>query len=405
MSSPQSIRRSQILSEAAARYAAMVRDTDAEVAQGHERQRVALADVGLSHRLVRDKALIKFPLRLDLSNLIAWSNILWGYGSCRSIEIDFSSTSFFTPMALLFIPHQIRYFHERFPAVRISAVHYQHLGYAAHMGFFDCFGGARGSLEQAPGGSNYLPIAILNVSQFFKDNGAANVRDAIDSESMKMARVLTRTAEGFAFDVVQYSLREIIRNVFEHSASKICMYCAQYWPSNNRVQIAIVDEGSGIFPSLAFNPKFKHLTERQSVHYALLPGVSGNFRDLQHSENDSIWRNSGYGLYMTSRLSRKTGEFLIMSSNHVNRLFKQYKMVSSIQNFRGTMIVMNFIADRGADLAVDLRKYAEEGKLIARDTQGAKVIEASAASQLLSRDFRKGVLPRTAENAQHTRRI
>jgi hypothetical protein len=403
MSSPQSIRRSQILSEAATRYAAMVRDTDAEVAQGQERQSAAPTDVGPSHRLVHDKALIRFPQRLDLSNLIAWSNILWRYGSCRSIEIDFASTSFFTPMALLFIPHQIRYFHERFPAVRISAVHYQHLGYAAHMGFFDCFGGARGSLEQAPRGSNYLPIAILNVSQFFKENGAANVRDAIDSESMKMARVLTRTAEGFAFDVVQYSLREIIRNVFEHSASKICMYCAQYWPSNNRVQIAIVDEGSGIFPSLAFNPRFKHLTERQSVHYALLPGVSGNFRDLQHSENDSIWRNSGYGLYMTSRLSRKTGEFVIMSSNHVIRLLKQQKMVSSIRNFRGTMIVMNFIADRGADLAVDLRKYAEEGKLIARDIQGAKVIEASAASQLLSRDFRKGVLPRTAENAQRTR--
>jgi hypothetical protein len=176
-------------------------------------------------------------------------------------------------MALLFIPHRIRYFHEQFPAVRISAVRHQHLGYAAHMGFFDCFGGVRGSLDQAPDGSNYLPINILNVSQFLKDKGVANVRDAIDSQSMKLARILTRTEEGIAFDVVHYSLREIIRNVFERSASKICMYCAQYWPTNNRVQIAIVDEGSGIFPSLMF----KHLTERQSVQYALLLGVSGIF--------------------------------------------------------------------------------------------------------------------------------
>jgi hypothetical protein len=382
-----------------------VRDTNSENAQGQERQKIVVEDVGLIHSSNNGKATIKLPQRLDLPDLIGWSNILWRYGLCRAIEIDFSSTGFFTPMALLFIPHQIRHFHELFPAVRVSAVHYQHLGYAAHMGFFDCFGGVRGSLEQAPGGPNYLPIAILNVSQFFKENGAVNVRDAIDSESMKMARVLTRTTEGFAFDVIQYSLREIIRNVFEHSASKICMYCAQYWPTNNRVQIAILDEGSGIFPSLTFNPKFKHLTERQSVHYALLPGVSGNFRDLQHSESDSIWRNSGYGLYMTSRLSRKTGEFLIMSSNHIIRLFKQRKLVSPLRNFRGTMIIMNFIAERGADLAADLRKYAEEGKLIARDIQGAKVIEASAASQLLSRDFRKGVPARGPENPRPPRRI
>jgi hypothetical protein len=400
MSTSQNSRRTQILSEAAARYAALVGEptTGSQSLTDSQSQAVrgaTTASLSLSHTVVQGKAVIRLPYHLDLKDLLAWSGVLWRYGECRSVAIDFSSTGFFTPLALLFIPHQIRHFHEQFPAVRISAIHYQHLGYPAHMGFFDCFGGVKGNPQQAPGGANYLPITVLNVSEFFRENGASNIRDAIDSESKKMAGVLTRTTDGFAFDVVQYSLREIIRNVFEHSGSKICMYCAQYWPTNNRVQIAIVDEGSGIFPSLTFNPRFKQLTERQSVHYALLPGVSGNFRDLQHTENDSIWRNSGYGLYMTSRLSRKTGEFVILSSNHIIRLFKQRKMVFPISNFRGTMIIMNFVAERGADLTADLKEYAEEGKRIARDIQGAKVIEASAASQLLSRDFSKAVSPRS----------
>jgi hypothetical protein len=388
MCSQQYDRRTQILSEAAAKFAALERN----IAVPLEARRPATA-TGLTHELVQGKAVIKLPQRLDLNELIEWSGVFWRYGGCRSIDLDFSTTSFFAPLALLFIPHQIRNFHEQFPAVRISAIRYQHLGYPMHMGFFECIGGVQASKEQPLGGMNYLPIAIMDINQFVREKGPANVKDAIDSESGKMARVLTRTNEGFAFDVVQYSLREIIRNVFEHSGSKIVMYCAQYWPSNNKVQIAIVDEGSGIYPSLTFNPKFKQLSERESVHYALLPGVSGNYKDLQHSDNDITWRNSGYGLYMTSRLSKKTGEFTIISSNHVVRLIKQKKFVSPIANFRGTMIIMNFFAERSADLAADLKKYAEEGKLVAMGIQGAKVIEASAASQLLSRDFKKSGLP------------
>jgi hypothetical protein len=389
MTSSQKDRRSSILVEAMAKYAA------SQLADEVEERRQPIAETcTLVHSSTDGKAVIKLPRRLDLSELIAWSDALWRYGLCRSIEIDFSATSFFAPMALLFIPHQIRDFHDHFPAVRISAVRFQHLTYAAHMGFFECFGDAGVSPGQGPGGPNYLPIVSLNVNQFVNQN-RTGVKDAIDTESKKMARVLTRRTDGFAFDVVQYSLREIIRNVFEHSGSKIVMYCAQYWPSNNKVQIAIVDEGSGIFPSLTSNPRFKQLTERQSLQYALLPGVSGNFTDLQASENDSIWRNSGYGLYMTSRLAKKTGEFCIVSSNHVIRLSRHQKIVSTIPNFRGTMIVMNFIAETGANLSADLKKYADEGKMIAQGIQGAKVIEASAASQLLSRDFRSGIFPTT----------
>jgi hypothetical protein len=49
----------------------MLRDTDAEDAHGEERQKVAVENGGLLHRIGDGNALIKLPQRLNLSDLIA----------------------------------------------------------------------------------------------------------------------------------------------------------------------------------------------------------------------------------------------------------------------------------------------------------------------------------------------
>lgn len=377
--------RTKLLSNAATKHSRATSTSSAEVSSYSQ---------GYKAHLTVTKAIngtrISFSHDLYLRNLLEWNDALWKIGRTQSLELDFSSTKFFTPLSLLFIPHQIRAFYKRYPEVRLHIVGHQHLAYPAHMGFFDSLGGDFGkTMGEASGDRNYLPISIINVSQFIKNSGSHNVRDSIDSETKRLAYVLIRTNKGIVFDLVQYSLREIIRNVFEHSGSKICMYCAQYWPSKNRVQICIVDDGSGIHSSLTFNPKFKDLSERDAVHFSLLPGVSGNFRDLRLGEGDSIWRNSGYGLYMTSRMCRNNGGFRIISSNHAIALVKGQKTISKAENFRGTMITMDLIVESQTDLSKRLEEYAAEGKMIARDIQGANVIEASAASQMLSRDFAK----------------
>jgi hypothetical protein len=53
------------------------------------------------------------------------------------------------------------------------------------------------------------------------------------------------------------------------------------------------------------------------------------------------------------------------------------------------MITMDLLIGSQFNFSKELENYATEGKKIARDIQGANVIEASAASQLLSRDFAK----------------
>lgn len=382
MTSKRENLRTQLLSAAAAKFGELNQET-----------REQLPYTTNSKLIVERKAdstTIRLTKDLYLPDLIRWNEALWREAGASVIDFDFSYTKFFTPLSLLFIPHQIRKFHRQYPEIRLHAIGYQHLSYPAHMGFFDCFGGAYGkTVGEAPGDRNYLPISSINVSQFIKDNGTGNIQEAIDSETKRLARVLVRANDGFAFDAVQYSLREIIRNVFEHSGSRICMYCAQYWPATKKVQLCIVDEGSGIHSSLTFNPKFKDFTERQAVQFSLFPGVSGNFREMRTGEVDSRWRNSGYGLYMTSRLCRNNGGFRIFSSGQVVQLIKGQKLTNAIRNFRGTMITMDLLIGSQSNFSKELENYATEGKKIARDIQGANVIEASAASQLLSRDFAK----------------
>ena len=398
MGTQRDILRSKLLSDAAAKFAAATQEPERHVKD-------AAKDVQASPIVVDDgsskfrplsvtrrsgQSRVVFGTFLYLRDLLAWNDALWKERNVAEIDLDFSHVSFFTPLSLLFIPHQIREFHRVFPEIRLHAVGYQQQHYAAHMGFFDYIGGAFGkTIGEAIGDRNYLPISKIDVSQFIRSSGVGNVRDAIELETQRLARVLVRTAEGPAFDMVQYSLREIIRNVFEHSGSKVCMYCAQYWPMSKKVQISIVDEGSGVHPSLTFNPKFRHLDERSAVQFSLFPGVSGNFRDLPSGESDHLWRNTGYGLYMTSRLCRNSGGFLIISSGHAVYLSKGKKTITKVPNFRGTLIIMDLTANIDVDFGRDLKLYAQEGRKIAENIQGANVIEASAASQLLSRDFAK----------------
>ncbi len=254
--------------------------------------------------------IISFRDRVDLPDLLSWNYELWNGDLDGQICFDFKNVKFLTPSAMLFIAHQIRFLQAIRPSTRLQMSQYKHLGYAGHMGFFACFGASFGkAVGEALGDINYLPITELVTKDFLNSKGNTGINESIDLESSRLARVLTRLGSGYTYDIVHYALREIMRNVFEHSGSKNLMYCGQYWPSRQRVEIVLADEGMGVADSLRYNPKFKGLSERDALHFSCMPGVSGNFRALRGEGPMSVWTNSGYGLYMTSRLCRNVGGF------------------------------------------------------------------------------------------------
>lgn len=66
-----------------------------------------------------------------------------------------------------------------------------------------------------------------------------------------------------------------MRNVVEHSKLDLIEYCGQYWPSRHMVEVAILDVGNGVRRGLRHNPYLNISSDRDALHLALLPWVSG----------------------------------------------------------------------------------------------------------------------------------
>lgn len=260
--------------------------------------------------------------------------------------------------------------------------------YAAHFGFFRSFGLQHGNApEEAPGSSRYVPISELDVNEIHQEafDSFQEVGDVIEDKAAELAGILTRHQEGELLDTLTYSIREIMRNVVEHSGSEKIHFCAQYWPQRHEVEVGIVDDGIGVHEALIGNPTFEGLTETEALQMALMPGISGN--PLAGRGNDQ-WNNSGYGLYMTSHICRNGGGFLLCSGGGGIELDQDGKR-NFETDFRGTAIRLFIDTANLNALRERLLQFAEQGREAAAQIAGANINVASTASQMLTRDFRQ----------------
>lgn len=260
----------------------------------------------------------------------------------------------------------------------------------SHMGFFNMCGFDHGKeIGEARGNSNYLPITeICRESLYEKDlDRYEELPDLIQRHVDRIAEVIARdpVENRNLFDVLSYSIREIFRNVFEHSEASSLFFCAQYWPRSNKVEFSVVDFGIGIRQGLGTNPNFRFKTDKEAVEYCLLPGVSGKTHLPRISPN---WFNSGYGLYMTHRLARNGGNFVIASGESAEYFSRKTKCNYST-SFPGTAIRVNLSVDEIGSVQDRLQEFREQGKTIAASVSGSGNRPPSAMSLLLRRDFQK----------------
>ena len=211
--------------------------------------------------------------------------------------------------------------------------------------------------------------------------------DLVQRHVDRVAEVMARDKEynNVIFDVFSYSIREIFRNVFEHSGADSLYYCAQFWPKTQKVEFAVADFGQGIRQDLGTNPNFRFTTDKEALEYALLPGVSGKTHLPRKS---SVWFNSGYGLYMTNRLARHGGNFMIVSGD-TGIYFSQKTKMNFATSFPGTLVKVNLHVPRIGDVQKRLGEFREEGKKIAAEIKGSGNRPPSAMSLFLRRDYQK----------------
>lgn len=334
------------------------------------------------------QATIKLPEKMDLPTLLGFARDLDYFVMHDKITLDFGERGFFSPYSMLFLSAKLKYFREKNPNLRFEFKHYKDHPYAAHMGFFKMFGIDHGrNVGEAWGSENYVPITLLKKSDLEVEpsDRFEETQDLVQRHADKIARIISRneSKNWHMFDALSYSIREMIRNVFEHSGCDSLYYCAQYWEKSNKVEFAIADLGIGIRRSLGENPNFRFSTDKEAIECCLMPSVSGKTHLPRRSEN---WFNSGYGLYMTSRLARHGGNFVLASGEKAVHLTPATKGNYNT-SFRGTALRFNLDVSRIGDVQGRLAQFHEEGQKAAKFINGTGNRPASAMSLLLRRDY------------------
>jgi hypothetical protein len=184
------------------------------------------------------------PQVLDLETALKICTSLAAAQNSHEFIFDFGKVVNVEPSAMLLVSSEIAELRMRFPGARFLCRKHERMTYAGHMGFFKSFGVDFGKHPgQAAGSSSYIPMTLINYEDIenMADERQHALQDEIEDHSKRLAEMLCKAPDGPLFDTLAYSIREIMRNVAEHSKSIRLGICAQYWPSKNKVEVAIVD--------------------------------------------------------------------------------------------------------------------------------------------------------------------
>jgi anti-sigma regulatory factor (Ser/Thr protein kinase) len=329
----------------------------------------------------------KIPDRQNIDQLFHFALMLDGLKNNENVTFDMGEVRYFPPFAINFLAGKIREI-KISKNIQIQLLNHQNHSYLSHVGFFKSIGVEFGrDVGEARGSETYLPLTRLTRSGLYTAPGDRfeEVGDLIQKTADRLASLLSRDYDRktVLFDALSYSIREILRNVFEHSGCDEVYYCGQYWPGSNKVEISILDHGIGIRESLGVNPNFRFPNDKVAIENSLMPGISGKTHLPRKSEN---WFNSGYGLYMTNRLCRNGGNFVICSGRQAIKLAPNSKN-NYFTSFKGTAVRMTLDINKIGDVQQRLKQFREEAKVISKTYGERAGRPPSAMSLLLRRDF------------------
>ncbi len=285
----------------------------------------------------------------------------------EKVIIKCGDLNYVEPYAMILVANGIRKVVRDNPQIKFQ-MRGPYLPYASYMGFFHFCGQRKFEAPRKPGNPRHSPITKLNVSEFQQRaaDHRSHVIDEVQEKAELLASVLARSKNEELYESLAFAILEILRNVFEHSESDALYYCAQYWPSKDKVEIGILDCGMGLRMSLNQNPDLDIASDVDAIYSAMTPGVT---KSKYTGRPKSKWANAGYGLYMTSRICEEGGSFLIMSGEqglYKNRTKKQlFKCELS-----GTGVRLILRPSRILNIQRQLRQFKLEADEIIKATGG-----------------------------------
>ncbi|MFG6499422.1 DrmB family protein [Sulfitobacter sp. 1A15106] len=328
---------------------------------------------------------VQVPAFRDELGVIEFGNTL---RSNDPIKLNFGNIGFATPSGMLLLSRHIRSAVDR--GIVVGHTGEEPNGYAANVGFFEqC--GIDVPRRQATGGDNYLPLQAVDLRKWRSDaeNGSLSYGELADQRVGRMARLIARDTRGNLFDLMKYCLREIVRNALEHGNGDTMWVTGQYWPTRDTVELTIFDDGIGILGSLQRNERFSNIgDDLKALRLAVLPSTSGVHKQESSitagsETTDDTWKNSGFGLYVTSQLARRKGHFVIGSGSKFLRIGSS-RYVKGDFSLSGTYVSMNFSVADLQRAAAEVGTIVKKGESIAQRyvSKDADVFASAASKEI-----------------------
>ncbi len=162
---------------------------------------------------------------------------------------------------------------------------------------------------------------------------------------------LLQLEDGEMADAVRYALIELLRNVVQHSRSRVGgLVHAVYYPSTGLVDLVVADIGCGI--RAALRERYAEIgSDFKAVKFALQPHVSGTFSRGAYA---SMQSNAGLGLFFIKEIAtRAGGGFFLGSGSMLADLWgsrdgspgKRY-FTSRTPGWRGTFALLQLRRDQ-----------------------------------------------------------
>jgi len=208
---------------------------------------------------------------------------------------------------------------------------------------------------QSPKNRSYIPLEHFGEQVGSIDTIAGQVTEKIVANAHK----LSFDDKKDLADYLKYLMSEMMDNVVSHSQSSIGgLVTAQYYPTKDKVQVVIVDNGVGFLKTLL--SKYRLQNEQEAILKAMEKAVSGSNAFAPYT---NVPKHAGLGLYFLSQIIRHTnGKLLIVSNDTVYRL-PQNSFVTMQTAFSGTMIAFElYNSELGYEFGQLLNIIRSEGE-------------------------------------------
>lgn len=305
----------------------------------------------------------------DIMPYLAFLHSLEGTGT-DPLTVDFSKIKIVTPFYMLALGSGLRRLAaERrlsFTGMRLDGK-FDMEAYARRSGFLHFVQPQVHAMPAEPAAGTMVPITRLHMKELRRaalfESGDDSDGAIIDRRSKKLASVLAGDSAELC-NLLGFSIRELLRNAPEHGRTEEMWVAAQRW--TNKAEVAIMDEGVGVFASLGSNPSHAATihSNAEALLWAIKPGISQAFSPADRAGRGGLWANSGFGLHMITRICSKLpgSKFLLASYGNYISMKQGSTWQGGETDFRGTLLRITLPVQLPKSAAALLDEARAEGE-------------------------------------------